>query len=157
MKKIDIGQTINTHANIGVIAGIIILAIEIRASTTATQAASIQMATALDQEHLLLVGAEADLARIWQTYLRDPETLTEDEQRQGAYLLAAALRRLENVWLLDRMGALSDDSWESRLYLLRQIAGSPGYAMFLESAIAPGTNQDFLRYIESIEQPVARP
>jgi large-conductance mechanosensitive channel len=64
MRKIDLGQTINTFANIGVIAGILFLAIEIRASTRATQASSIQTATALDQEHLLLVGADPDLAKL---------------------------------------------------------------------------------------------
>jgi len=110
MKKIDLGQTINTLANLGVIAGIIFLAIEIRASTRATQAASIQAASALDQEHLLMLGSDRELTKLWETYSYFPDTLPEDERVQGHYLLAALIRRLENVYLLNNMGALSEES-----------------------------------------------
>ena len=55
-------------ANIGVIAGIIFLAFEIRVNTRSTQAASIQAASALDQEHLLLIGSNLELAKLWEAY-----------------------------------------------------------------------------------------
>ena len=67
MKKIDFGQSIGILANIGVIAGIVFLGIEIRDSTRATQAASIQSASELDHEFLMRVGEDPDLAKLWST------------------------------------------------------------------------------------------
>lgn len=150
MKKIDVGQTINTLANIGVIAGIVFLAIEIRESTRATQAASIQAASALDQEQLLLMGADGDLARLWEGYLMAPESLSEDQRRQGRYLLAATIRRLENIYLLDQMGALSAGSWESRQGLLINIAGSRGFSEFLDDGVSSSMSQEFKAYMETL-------
>ena len=101
-------------ANIGVIAGIIFLAFEIRVNTRSTQAASIQAASALDQEHLLLIGSNPELAKHWEAYFRAPESLSDDQKLQGHYIIAAVMRRLNNIYLQYQMGALSAASWESR-------------------------------------------
>jgi hypothetical protein len=151
MRKISIGQTVNALANIGVIAGIIFLAFEIRESTRATQAASIQAASALDQEHLLLVGSDPELARLWLTYRQAPESLSDDQRLQGHYLMAGLIRRLNNIFLQYQLGALSKASWESRQELLRNVARSPGYSSFLESPISPNSNQEFLSYMNSVK------
>jgi len=45
MKKIDLGQTISIFANVGVIAGIVFLAFEIRQNTVATQMQTAQSYT----------------------------------------------------------------------------------------------------------------
>jgi hypothetical protein len=50
MKEIGLGQTIGILAKVGVIVGIVFLAVEIRDGRGATQAASLQTASALDQE-----------------------------------------------------------------------------------------------------------
>ena len=42
MKKIDVGRTINTLANLGVIGGIVFLAFEIRQNTATMQSSSFE-------------------------------------------------------------------------------------------------------------------
>ena len=135
---------------LGVVAGLIFLAFEIRVNTRATQAASIQAASALDQEHLLLIGSNPELARLWDAYFRAPESLSDDHKLQGHYLIAAVIRRLNNIYLQYQFGALSTASWESRQDLLRNVAHSPGYSTFLESPISSNSNQEYLDYMNSL-------
>ena len=67
MKKIDLGQTLNTLANIGVIAGIIFLAIEVRQNQE-----SLDQANDLTRAAILSDGA--DKFNDWRTLLiQDPE------------------------------------------------------------------------------------
>jgi hypothetical protein len=54
MKKIDLSQAIQTTANLGVLAGIIFLAYEIRQNTTATQLMA-------SESHMAAVVAQNDL------------------------------------------------------------------------------------------------
>ena len=42
MKKIDLGQTLNTLANVGVIAGIVFLGVELRQNTATIQGVTYQ-------------------------------------------------------------------------------------------------------------------
>jgi hypothetical protein len=78
----------------------------------------------------------------------EPGALSDDQRRQGRYLLAATIRRLENIYFLDEMGALSAGSWESRQGLLNNIARSPGYTDFRDSGISSSMSQEFLDYVD---------
>lgn len=60
MKKIDLGQMITILANVGVIAGIIFLAIELRQNTTASrlEAASTHLSGSYELDLLLATNKE---------------------------------------------------------------------------------------------------
>ena len=130
-----------------VVVTLIYLAIQIRHSTKATQAVSIQTASALDQDFLLAVGADPTTAHTWTKYLTAPQTLTDDERLQGAFLLGAVMRRLENIYLQKQLGSLSEEGWVSRQSLFVGIARSPGYLVYLESLPATLIGKEFLDYM----------
>ncbi len=130
-----------------VVVTLIILIVEIRGNTGAIQAQTIQTAAALDQEFLLVVGADPVIAQMWATYLSAPETLPRNQQLQGAYLITSVIRRLENVQLQRRLGSLSQEGWESRQALYIGIARSPGFSNFLESPPATLISDEFLDYM----------
>jgi len=134
-----------------VVITLMILVVELRGNTAAIQAQTIQTAAALDQEFLLTVGADPVTAETWATYLSSPETLTEAEGLQGAYLITSAIRRLENMYLQEQLGALSEEGQESRDALLRGIAGSNGFSAFLASPPAALISGEFLDYMIQLD------
>ncbi len=150
MKKLDIGQTVGILANVGVIAGIIFLAIEIRGATRATQAESIQAESALDQEFLLHVASDVEMSNFWTNFLQTPETLSIEEKIQAGFLFGALIRRLENIYLQYQLGALSEESWQFRQDLFIGMATSQGYAAFLEGPIAGRASQEFIQYMNQL-------
>ncbi len=136
---------------IAVVATLIYLVVEIRRGASATQAASVQAAAALDHEFLMAVGSDPITAKLWETYLSAPETLPVDQARQGHFLMASLLRRLENVRIQMQLGTLSQDGWQSRQSMFNVIAGSSGYLAFLESPMARFLNEGFVKYMAQLK------
>jgi hypothetical protein len=64
MKKIDAGQTISILANLGVIAGIIFLAVELRQNTTATQLMASGSASAYIRDLNNMLAENGELAAL---------------------------------------------------------------------------------------------
>ena len=106
-----VGEIVGATA---VVLTLIYLAVQVRLGTRATQAASFQAASALDQDFLLTLGKDPVTAQLWNTYLTDPESLSTDQSLQGLYLFISFLRRLENLYFQHRLGALSEEGWQSR-------------------------------------------
>ena len=153
MKKFEIGalvQSLAALANIGVIAGIVFLAVEIRGNTRATQAETSQAASLADQEFLFDIGADSNLTHLWTTYLAAPQSLTQEERTQGAFLFSAQLRRLENVFLQHQIGALPEEAWQSRQGLFLTLAKSPGYAAYAQSGFARNSSDEILEYMNEL-------
>ena len=144
-------------ANLGVVVGIFFLAFELQqnnelleAQAEETQAMSIQSATALDQDFLLLIGSTPVLAETWSTYIQAPHTLPEAQKIQASFLMAALLRRLESVYLQQRLGSLSEEGWRSRQALFTGIARSPGYSAFLEFGPASLAGEELRDYMKQL-------
>ena len=81
MKKIDLGQTINTLANLGVIAGIIFLAVELRQNQQLTAA---QTRNSIAQVSVNLIRGEAENPQLLEVIAKGMagEELTPVEQQQ---------------------------------------------------------------------------
>lgn len=135
---------------IAVVLTLIYLAVQVRQSTRMTQAISIQTASSLDQEFLLTLGTDADRAQKWATYLSTPEVLSDKERLQCAYLMGSFIRRLENVYLQQRLGSLSSEGWQSRQPMFEGIARSAGYADYLKSVPGRFINTDFQAYMQKL-------
>jgi len=161
MNTENLNRWLTLCANIGVVIGIIFLALELQqnnellqSQAQETQALSIQNATTLDQDFLLVIAADPVLAETWSTYLRTPETLTAVERLQASFLMGSLLRRLEGVYLQKHLGSLSEEGWNSRQPLFIGIARSPGYSTYLESDSAAFIGEelrDYMRQISSNE------
>ena len=142
-----VGEIVGATA---VVLTLIYLAVQVRRGTRATQAASFQAASALDQDFLLTLGKDPVTAQLWNTYLTDPESLSTDQSLQGLYLFISFLRRLENLYFQHRLGALSEEGWQSRQGLLVNIASSRGYSAFLNSGSTVGVTGEFARYMAQL-------
>jgi len=136
---------------IAVVVTLVYLAVQIRRGTSATQAASVQTAAALDHEFLLAIGSDPVTAKLWSTYLAAPQTLSADQAMQGHFLMGSLLRRLENVRLQMQLGTLSQEGWLSRQTMFRVIANSPGYTVFLDSPVAAFLNPGFADYMAQLK------
>lgn len=137
---------------VAVVLTLIYLALQVRQSANATQAFSIQTASSLDQEFLLALGTSKETAVLWASYLSAPEKLSDEERLQGAYLMASFIRRLENVYIQHRLGALSKEGWQSRQRMFNGIANSAGYAAYLSSPPGQFIDKDFRFYMGELSE-----
>jgi hypothetical protein len=154
MKKIDFGQTVTILANVGVIAGIVFLALEVRQNQETLERGNAMNLVAVqttsqaiysDFRYLLLDNDE--LFSIWQRGLADEE-LTESEQAKFMALCNDQIWRMATdfrTWdaldqPLDAQNAIMavrglrarsesyDDCWEQ----VRAVAERIGYRGFIE-------------------------
>ncbi len=137
-------------SSVAVVVTLIYLSVQVRDGTRATQAASVQAASGLDQEFLLALGADSELAQIWSTYQVAPETLSPPEQLRGQYMLASLLRRLESIYFQNRLGTISEETWASRESMFAYIANSPGYSTYMESPVAVFMDGEFIEYMRQL-------
>jgi len=142
-----VGEIVGATA---VVATLIYVAVQVRHGTRETQAGSVQAAYALDHEFLLTIGADPITSQLWATYLSTPETLSDDQLLQGAYLMTSLIRRLENMYLQKNLGSLSEEGWTSRQALFIGIARSAGYSAFLGSPPATFTSEEFRKYMSQL-------
>lgn len=112
MKKLSLGQTITTLANLGVIAGIAFLAYELRQNTQAVQSASAESylsgGSALD----LRIAQDSDLAALLLK-ASGPEPLTEVQELQLERFNYATLRQWETAHYLFSIDALDVNLWSA--------------------------------------------
>ena len=100
MKKINIGQTVGVLANLGVIAGIVILAIEVRQNNDLMAANARFNRLSLSVEAYNLQSANGELAEILVKAINNRE-LTEVEDFRAS---SAAMRFLINMeWFFREM------------------------------------------------------
>jgi hypothetical protein len=156
LKKLDLGQTIQIVANIGVIAGIIVLAIEINQSNriAAYTAENTRRALFAELNSNFLVSPE--LAALGAKLTDRNPDLTDQEEMQAAFLL----RRYFNTWANSeeayRNGLLSEFSWQSTLGDIdATFAEFPGLAKAhaRNSQFRPQTGLEILgRIAENVER-----
>ena len=114
MKKIDVGQSISILANIGVIAGIIFLAYELRQNTLVTEIAAAQnVVTNIGSRNIVVIEND-DFA---QVLLRadSGEPLTPSESMRLRIFFSDALRAWQSIFLQNRRGALDEAMWHTQL------------------------------------------
>ena len=114
MKTIDIGQIITIFANIGVIAGIVFLAYELRQNTLATEIASAQnVITNIGDRNAVIIESD-EFANI---VLRAEagEQLTPSEQMRLNFLYSDGFRGWRSIFLQRERGALDNAMWHTQL------------------------------------------
>ncbi len=126
MKKIDLGKTVQTLANLGVLAGILLLVYELnqdRDLTTAQNRANISDKVT---EFMVNVGSDPQLSSLW---LRGSagERLEPPQDAQFFYMLTGFLRLLENVHYQYRSGLYDETEFRAQLQTWRTLFTAPGY------------------------------
>ena len=94
MKKIDLGQTISILANVGVVVGIIFLAVEIRDNNIQARISATQEVVAQRSAWREFIGSDALLSDIYARGLRDFESLEAIEQQQFSLMMESFLFKL---------------------------------------------------------------
>ena len=98
-------------ANIGVIAGIVFLAMEIRQNTeVAVSSAELEVSN-LQTEFHLRVAENPSLARLYAIGLQDSQDLTDTEKVQFEYLVAGVFLFMEGAYKQYQRGFLPATGW----------------------------------------------
>ena len=146
-----IGAVAEIVGAIVVVVTLIYLAGQVRQATRATQAASFQAASALEQEFLLVLGQDPATARTWGTYMfGDPTTLSEDERMQADFLMGSLLRRLENMHQQHKVGTIAGDAWASPQGMFTAVAQSRAFGRFVTTPIGGFIGQEFMGFMRGL-------
>lgn len=146
MKKIDVGQMITILANLGVIAGIVFLAIEIQQNTRTAQASSYEALTGriieLNQGSIELPGLGRGTASR-EAFLE----LSGSEQQQLRSRTLIVIRYGDLAFYQNELGMLSEDRFES---LMRPVSNNACNWVFQD--VWSSMRQNFVDgYIEYID------
>lgn len=150
MKSKNLRGLLDLAGAAAVLIGLVFVGLELRQNTEAVEAASLQNQTDASTEFLLLIAADAELARIWLESSKDANQLSEIDSARWFFLSRARWLRMQNAFLQWRRGTLSDDDWSIYKGLIcnpddkgvirfkdtwdhHQIALAEGFVEFVES------------------------
>ena len=113
MKKIDLGQTIGTLANIGVLAGIIFLGIEFQQNTNIARASAYRENVQDIAEWRSLIASDPDLSRIVDMYTGGAfSDLDPSEINRLSYLINNLFGSYENAFYATKFGIIGESEWQ---------------------------------------------
>ena len=150
MKKIDLGQTIGILANIGVIAGIVFLAIEVSQNNDQLNLQSYQTWMAANME-LNTATLDLERAAIFTRGFEDSAQLTEDSWVAFAYWNNGIMQMAQAMNYLYRSGSLDESLWESEMQRAALILALPGVRQWWDAGARTQFTPEFVALIESIE------
>lgn len=139
-------QIFEIAGSVAVIGSLIFFGMEFRKNTKVQEAAAFQGSIANDMEILLRLGENTEIARLFFAYRDAPETLSEEEQFQGANLMAAVIRHMENLYFQYQRGMLSEQAWRSKKPLILSAINSPGFKMNTELHYAGFYDGEFMDF-----------
>jgi hypothetical protein len=114
MKKIDLGQTVSTLANIGVIASIIFLAIQVRQTNRSIQGATYQSrASTLTGRMDMLAESQYLAPIIAKLQLEGMDALTFEEKGRLDNSAQGALYRVDGMFYQYELGLLDDQYYRT--------------------------------------------
>ena len=147
MKKLGLGQTITILANIGVLAGIVFLGIEIRQNNEllAAEARAARNDRVLQQP--AAVSTDVDLADVL-VRAKNGETLTESEEVRVISFNVWRLRGQEaffNEYQAGSVDSIPLDVWRERFDA--ELFGGPSPSE-MWSRTKPYLSEDFIRFME---------
>jgi len=109
---------------LGVIATLVYVAVQLRQSTRAVRAATLNATTASQQAELRW---SSDIGQAVTTAFHRPEELTELETHQVTEWMTAAFLARENEYRQHQKGLLERDKWEQSKTIVQMIAGIPWF------------------------------
>ena len=139
----NIGQVIGA---IAVVISLIYVAMQIRQNTNAVRSATAQTVHEHFANWYHLVAADAELARITASGLRDYASLGEQERVRFVAAFMSFLSYSQNAFLKWRQGLLAPSLWLGWEQVMMNLFGAPGGKAFWRDRGYIG--EDFRRYVE---------
>lgn len=130
MKKIELGQAITILANVGVIIGIVFLAIEVRHASDATRLQTIEGVSAGWFQLNDAVIRDPQVARAWTVGLYNPSALSNAEVAQFSMLLRMFQNQVARIRMHYELGLFPRQEYEGALEQLAQLINTPGGQLF---------------------------
>jgi hypothetical protein len=146
MKKFDIGQIVGLIANLGVIAGLVFLAVEVRHARTATELQTISDVTNGWFVMNEAVATDPQVAGIFVKGLYQPDSLSTIEAAQFSMYLRMFVNQVKRVWQHRELGLISDADYQSVLQELAQFLQTPGGQKWWDNE--PLSNEYFLEDLQ---------
>jgi hypothetical protein len=109
MKLEKINPWLTLLANVGVIAGIVFLAFEIRQNTTSLKASAIQASTEVARENIMALVEDPSLIELRN---KPPGELTETEEQRLYWLSRSFWLSMQGLWRQWQLGILPEEEWE---------------------------------------------
>jgi hypothetical protein len=135
-------------ANLGMIVGIVFLAVEIRTNTAAVQSSSVQAVTNTSVEGLRALASDADLSRIRRTGDAQLSALTEDERYRYFLYYRNFWLTFQNNFFQRYFGVLDAGIWNTYARIICKDIGTPGIRATWPDH-AEVLDPEFVRLVES--------
>ncbi len=135
-------------ANVGVIVGIVFLAMEIRVNTAAIRSASIQSITDASGDTLRTLATDEELAALRLTGDLNPSFLNETEAFQYFAYYRQHWLRLQNIYFQWQYDALPEEIWNTYARVVCQDIAKPGIRETWPQH-ASVLDADFVAFVES--------
>ena len=155
MKKLDLGQIITILANVGVLAGIVFLGIEIRDTNRQAQIATTQDVTDQFAGWKEFIAADGELSEIYARGMADFDQLSPLEHTRFDLMMKAFLLRYSGALLARDAGLLNPDLGELEgrvvegelLHMLDQ----PGFRQWWSAVDRLGMSPFILEMVDELE------
>ncbi len=112
-------------ANVGVIAGIVFLGVEIQQSTAVTRSVAAQEISNTSVEYFMRIAENPDLARVVMVANADPGALSDVEIVQYRYVIGAVFLLLEGAYKQFQLGFLPEAGWKPYEELIKWFLSNP--------------------------------
>jgi len=155
MKKIDLGQTVQIIANVGVIAGIIFLAIELRQNNEQLKLQSYQAWVAANLE-LNNTAAVDDLSEILIVGNANSADLDRGNAIEYALWNYSFFQLIQATDYLYQTGSLDPALWDSEINRAAVHLGLPGVRQWWDAGGRTQLTPEFVRLVESTESTAIR-
>jgi hypothetical protein len=145
-----VGTWLSIIANFGVVIGLVLLVLEIRHSTMATEAILYQenINYGRDQIELLLSDENKDLAEIVYRAEKDPDSLSDIEFEKFALFTAWRMAVWETMFMNRDEGLVDDRHWlNTDAWYASILSRGPGYSRWWE-AVRHGYDQGFQEHVD---------
>jgi len=155
LKKLDFGQSVTVLANLGVIAGIVFLAVELRQNSQIVRAQSRAQISSESADHIMRRAEDPELVDI-QLRANEGNELTPIEQERLNLMRQSTLRRWENIHYQYRQGLYSEEEFVGNTSAWRDVLSNGSYRQFWgnrRDQFSPDFAAELDRLVLEIESP----
>jgi len=131
MKIEGLNHWFTLAANLGVIAGIVFLGLEIQQNTRMMQATAIQASTDISRQQILLFATDAETNRIAMIGTEDPTNLTPEEKQRYFWMNRSFWLGMQGLYRQWELGVLPDEEWAMWTRIIcRNLSSGGGEALW---------------------------
>ena len=130
MKKIDLGEFFTILSNIGVIVGLVFVALEVKESRTASELTMISDVQDAWSQLTDVLLRDTEASRVLMKCMYEPDSLTSPEAARCTAFFLTLSDLMEKEWFYQERGLLPDDFWQDHMANFTGILQTPGGKQF---------------------------